>query len=52
MGYRLHSVSKEIPIERIFRKVIGRKMTVAERICFHLKPASRIALGKPRKGKL
>ncbi len=29
---------KEIPIERIFRKIAGRKMTQAERLCFHLKP--------------
>ena len=52
MGYNLHPVAKEIPLERIFRKVVGRKMTVRERICFHLKPASRIARGKPRKSKL
>gem|GEM_PF-6077822 len=27
---------KETPLERIFRKVIGRKMTEPERITFHL----------------
>ncbi|MBZ5661045.1 MAG: hypothetical protein LAO08_11620 [Acidobacteriia bacterium] len=27
----------ETPIERIFHKVVGRKMTAFERICFHLK---------------
>jgi hypothetical protein len=31
-------VLKEMPIERIFRKVAGRKMTEPERLCFHLKP--------------
>ncbi len=28
---------EETPIERIFQKVMGRKMTAFERICFHLK---------------
>lgn len=28
---------KETPIERIFQKVVGRKMTSFEKICFHLK---------------
>ena len=28
---------KLTPIERIFHKVVGRKMTAFERICFHLK---------------
>ncbi len=31
-------VPKEMPIERIFRKVVGRKMTPAERLSFHLHP--------------
>ena len=31
-------VAKEVPIERIFRKIAGRKMTRAERLCFRLKP--------------
>ena len=31
-------VPKEIPIERIFRKVMRRKMTALERISLHLKP--------------
>jgi len=35
-------VLRELPIERIFRKVTGRKMTEPERLCFHLKPESRI----------
>jgi len=30
-------LSKETPIERIFHKVMRRKMTSFERICFHLK---------------
>jgi hypothetical protein len=28
---------KETPIERIFQKVVGRKMTSFEKVCFHLK---------------
>jgi hypothetical protein len=52
MGYHLRLVSKEIPLERIFRKIIGKKMPRAERISFHLKPASPIARGKLRKSKL
>jgi hypothetical protein len=36
-------VSKELPIERIFREVVGRKMTDPERLCFRLKPN-----GKPK----
>ena len=28
---------KETPIERIFQKVMRRKMNSSERICFHLK---------------
>jgi hypothetical protein len=28
----------ETPIERIFEKVLGRKMTSEERMYFHLKP--------------
>jgi len=32
---------KETPLERIFRKLIGRKMTALERISFHLKAALR-----------
>jgi hypothetical protein len=35
------NVLKELPIERIFRKIVGRKMTQAERLCFHLKPATK-----------
>ncbi len=31
-------VPKEIPIERIFRKVMRRKMNALERVSFHLKP--------------
>jgi hypothetical protein len=27
---------KETPIERIFKKVMRRKMTAREKICFHL----------------
>jgi hypothetical protein len=39
-------VMKELPIERIFRKIMGRKMTQAERLCFHLKPAIKPAIRK------
>jgi len=28
---------KTTPMERIFERVVGRKMTSFERICFHLK---------------
>ncbi len=37
---RVHS-PKETTIERIFRKITGRKMTLTERACFHLNGASR-----------
>jgi len=32
---------KETPIERIIRKVLGRRLTEAERLTFHLKPANK-----------
>jgi len=32
-------LTKETPLERIFRKLIGRKMTALERVSFHLKSA-------------
>jgi hypothetical protein len=39
MDHHQHDpILKEMPIERIFRKVTGRKMTKPERLCFHLKP--------------
>jgi len=41
------SVSKEIPIERIFQKVMRRKMTPDERICFRLNHRIRLL---PRDG--
>jgi hypothetical protein len=34
-------LSKETPLERIFRKLIGRRMTEPERVSFHLKSAIR-----------
>ena len=43
----LGHLSKETPLERIFRKVIGRKMTELERISFHLKPVLKAVTGKP-----
>jgi len=38
---------KETPLERIFRKVIGRKMTELERVSFHLKAAVKPLKRKP-----
>jgi hypothetical protein len=35
--HRESDLRNETPIERIFRKVVGRNMTSSERICFHLK---------------
>ena len=44
MSYQVGSqVEKETPIERIFQKVVGRKMTAEERVCFHLKNGERHA---------
>lgn len=52
---------KETPMERIFRKVVGRKMTSFEKICFQLdrgsKPSSQnganvVASKKIRSAKL
>jgi hypothetical protein len=40
-------VPKETPLERIFRKLIGRKMTEPERISFHLKSAVKPMRRKP-----
>jgi hypothetical protein len=40
-------VPKETPLERIFRKLIGRKMTEPERISFHLKLAVKTVRRKP-----
>ena len=40
-------LSKETPLERIFRKLIGRKMTEPERISFHLKAAVKPLKRKP-----
>lgn len=43
------------PIERIFQKVMGRKMTAFERICFHLKrrikPPPRDGTSEPQAAK-
>jgi len=39
MSHRIRaSAPTETPIERIFEKVMHRKMTSQERIYFHLKP--------------
>ena len=42
-----NDVPKETPLERIFRKIIGRKMTEPERISFHLKAAVKPAKRNP-----
>ena len=42
-----YDLPKETPLERIFRKVIGRKMTEPERISFHLKSAVEPIKRKP-----
>jgi len=39
--------SKETPLERIFRKLIGRRMTEPERVSFHLKSALKRIKRKP-----
>jgi hypothetical protein len=41
--------ANETPIERIFEKVMRRKMTSAERLAFRLKPA-RVGKTPERKG--
>jgi hypothetical protein len=44
MSRRLRAgTPKETPIERIFEKVMGRKMTSQERVYFHLKPKAKAA---------
>ena len=35
------------PIERIFEKVVGRKMTSPERVCLHLGPLKALAHRAP-----
>ena len=42
----LAHTSKETPLERIFRKLIGRKMTGPERVSFRLKSAAKIVKRK------
>jgi hypothetical protein len=51
MGIHQSPASKEIPLERIFRKITGRKMTVVERACFRLKPSPRTERGRLMKRK-
>jgi hypothetical protein len=42
MSHRARSnVPAETPIERIFERVVGRKMTSQERVWFHLKPNTK-----------
>ena len=48
MPHQLHDhLPKETPLERIFRKVIGRKMTGPERISFHIKTGVKPVKHKP-----
>ncbi len=49
MGSHRPPASIETPIERIFRKVVRREMTEAERIYLHLKRATRIAHRRPKR---
>jgi len=51
MGSHRTPASIETTIERIFRKVVRRKMTAAERSCFQLKPATQIAHRRPKRRK-
>jgi hypothetical protein len=39
---------KETPLERIFRRLVGRKMTEPERIAFHLKHPPTLVKRKRR----
>jgi hypothetical protein len=51
MSHRVHSDSSmETPIERIFRKVMHRKMTREEKVYFHLKPMRAGNLGNSQNG--
>jgi hypothetical protein len=56
MPHRMEThLLKETPIERIFQKVMGRKMTAFERICFHLKrrikPPPQDGTAEPKEAK-
>jgi len=51
MSYRIRvPESSETPIERIFQKVMRRKMTAEEKLYFHLKPVKAHDLEKSRNG--
>ena len=41
------SLSKMTPLERIFQKVMHRKMTADERRCFRIKRVVKPAIRKP-----
>jgi hypothetical protein len=48
MRHQSHDyLTKQTPLERIFRKLIGRKMTEPEKISFHLKSAVKPVRRKP-----
>lgn len=51
MSYRIRvPESSETPIERIFQKVMRRKMTAEEKSWFHLKPFKAHDPAKSRNG--
>lgn len=51
MSFRVRShTEKETPIERIFQRVTGRKMTPDERLCFHLNGTKPLAPGNSNPG--
>ena len=51
MSYRIRvPESSETPIERIFQKVMRRKMTAEEKSWFHLKPVQAQDPAKSRNG--
>ena len=51
MSYRIRvPESSETPIERVFQKVMRRKMTAEEKSCFHLKPVKAHDPEKSRNG--
>ena len=41
---------RQTPIERIFKRVVGRKMTAEEKVRFHLKPFNPSSNAATRNG--
>ncbi len=51
MSYQIRpQTENETPIERIFQKVVGRKMTPEERVCLQLKNGKPSATGNSGNG--